>query len=61
MIQLAERLSEGIIFVRVDFYEVEGNVFFGEMTFFPGSGTEEFEPQEWDKILGDWIILPKEV
>ena len=40
---------------------MEGNVFFGEMTFFPGSGTEEFEPHDWDKILGDWIILPKEV
>ncbi len=59
MIDLAERMSEGIPFVRVDFYEIENKVYFGEMTFFPGGGMEEFEPWEWDKILGDWIVLPK--
>lgn len=57
MVELAEKLSDGIPFVRVDFYEVKGKVYFGEMTFYPGSGFEEFEPYEWDEKLGDWIDL----
>ena len=59
MISLAEALSKNIPFVRVDFYEVQGNIYFGEMTFYPGSGFEEFTPSEWDKTLGDWIRLPE--
>lgn len=58
MISLAEKLSAQIPFVRVDFYEVSGEVFFGELTFFPGSGFEEFRPEEWDYTLGKWIVLP---
>lgn len=59
MVELAEKLSSGIPFVRVDFFEVNGKVYFGEMTFFPGGGMEEFCPEEWDSKLGDWIELPK--
>lgn len=59
MKQLAEKLAKGIPFVRVDFYEVNGNVFFGEMTFFPASGWVAFEPQEWDYKLGSWLKLPQ--
>lgn len=59
MISLSEKLSKGIPFVRVDFYEIDGRVYFGEMTFFPGGGMEEFTPQIWDRELGDWIVLPK--
>lgn len=58
MILLAERLSRGLPFVRVDFYEVLGKPYFGEITFFPGCGFEEFTPIEWDYKLGDWIKLP---
>lgn len=58
MIELAEILSAGIPFVRVDFYEANNNIYFGEMTFFPGNGMEEFSPAEWDGILGSWIQLP---
>lgn len=57
MITLAERLSQGIPFVRVDFYEVNRHPFFGEMTFFPGCGFEEFTPDLWDDVLGSWIDL----
>lgn len=60
MIRLAEELSKDIPFVRVDFYEVNGKIYFGEMTFYPGSGYEEFEPDEWDYTLGSWITLPLE-
>lgn len=57
MIQLSEKLAENTKFLRVDFYEVNGRVFWGECTFFPGAGIEEFTPYKWDEILGDWIKL----
>ena len=59
MIKLAEILSQDIPFVRVDFYEIKGKIYFGELTFYPGSGFEEFEPKEWDRKLGDWLALPE--
>ncbi|MBW9324173.1 glycosyl transferase [Enterococcus casseliflavus] len=59
MINLAEILSENIPFVRVDLYEVDGKVYFGELTFFPASGLEGFVPECWDKTLGEWLILPE--
>lgn len=58
MKQLASVLSEGIPQVRVDLYEVEGRVYFGEMTFFHWSGLMPFEPNEWDEKFGSWISLP---
>ena len=57
MIELAEILSKDIPFVRADFYEVSGKVYFGELTFYPGCGYEEFTPEEWDEKLGSWIKL----
>lgn len=59
MLLLAEKLSKGIPFLRVDFYEINGNVYFGELTFYPASGFEGFEPEEWDYKMGEWINLPK--
>lgn len=56
---LAEKLADGIPFVRVDFYIVDGKIYFGELTFFPSSGFGKFEPKEWDEKLGSWIQLPK--
>lgn len=58
MIEIAEKLAEGLIFARVDLYEISGKIYFGELTFFPTGGIQEFEPVEWNKILGDWIELP---
>ena len=57
MIELAEKLSEGQSFLRVDFYEVDGHVKFGELTFYPTSGFGGFEPEEWDLRLGELIKL----
>lgn len=51
-------LSAGIPFLRVDFYEVNGRMYFGELTFYPASGFGVFEPEEWNERLGDWIELP---
>ena len=61
MIEFSERLSNNIPFVRVDFYEINGKLYFGELTFFPGSGLEEFSPEEWDYKLGSEIKLPKKL
>lgn len=51
MISLAETLSEGFPFVRVDFYNIDGKIYFGEMTFTPASGFVNFTP-EVDEMLG---------
>lgn len=58
MIELAEVLAKDIPFVRVDFYNIKGKIYFGEITFFPAAGLGRFEPEEWDSILGYWIKLP---
>ena len=57
MIELAEKLSVDIPFVRVDFYEINNRVYFGEFTFYPGGGLEQFNPVSWDRELGEWIDL----
>ena len=51
--------AEGLPQIRVDLYEVNGKIYFGEMTFFHWSGFVPFEPEEWDKTFGDWIQLKK--
>lgn len=58
MVEFAEKLSKDIPFVRVDFYETNGQLYFGELTFYPGSGFEEFTPESFDYLLGGWIKLP---
>lgn len=58
MKRLAAVLSEGTPQLRVDFYEVDGRVYFGEMTFFHCSGFEKFHPEQWDETFGDWVALP---
>ena len=58
MCQLAAKLSQGIRCVRMDFYEIDGKVYFGEYTFFDGGGFWPKEPYEWEYTLGDLIRLP---
>lgn len=60
MKDLAAKLSKGIVHVRVDFYEVDGQVYFGEMTYSHWGGMTPFIPEEWDSIFGSWIKLPIE-
>ena len=57
MKELAETLSKNTRFLRVDFYEIDQKIYFGELTLYPGCGYEEFSPEKWDGILGDWIQL----
>ena len=59
MLRLARILSENIPFVRIDFYEINGKVYFGEITFFPASGLKKFIPEKWDIDLGNEIQLNK--
>lgn len=57
MYQLARKLSQGFIHIRVDFYYVENRIYFGEMTFYHMSGYEIFKPDRWNDKLGEFINL----
>ena len=59
MIEISERLSQGIPHVRVDLYNINGHIFFGELTFFHWSGLMPFNPSEWDYYLGAHLQLPR--
>ena len=58
MIELSERLAKNIPFARIDWYIVNGKLYFGEITLFPNGGFGDFEPQEYDSILGNLIEIP---
>ncbi len=58
MRKLAEKLSKDIPFVRVDFYIVEGKIYFGELTFYHASGYAPLWPTCWKDTLGSYICLP---
>lgn len=53
MITAASVLGKGFDFVRIDFYEIGGKPYFGEMTFTPEAGLGRFDPPEIDRLLGE--------
>lgn len=55
MVRIAEKLSHGFKFLRVDLYNVKGKIYFGELTFYPAAGMGSFVPEEWDEKLGKYI------
>jgi len=57
MIKLSRMLSAELPHVRVDFYEIKGKVFLGELTFFDSGGMASFYPPRWDHVWGSWIDL----
>lgn len=59
ILELAGKLSQGMPYLRVDFYIVNHQIYFGELTFFPANGFNPFNPEKWDRIFGDWIELPE--
>lgn len=61
MLEVARKLSKDKAHVRVDLYEVEKHIYFGEFTFYTGAGFIPFDPVEYDKVLGDMLKLPQEV
>lgn len=59
MVEIAENLSKGFPHVRVDLYNINGRIVFGELTFYTGSGYFSFNPDEYDYILGEKFKLEK--
>ncbi len=57
-IKIARVLSNQLPFARIDLYAVKGKTYFGEITFYPMSGTGSFRPNRYDKIIGEKLILP---
>lgn len=55
---LARKLSRNMPHARIDFYDVNGQIYFGEITFFHYSGIVPFNPIEWDYKFGKWINIP---
>ena len=58
MLELSRKLSKGFPHVRVDLYDINGDIYFGELTFFHFSGNVPFEPEVWDYKIGEWLKLP---
>lgn len=59
MIDIAKKLAGDFPFVRVDLYAVNGATIFGELTFYPADARKKFVPEKYNKIIGDYIILPE--
>lgn len=59
MLALSEKLSVGIPHVRADFYSIKNRIYFGELTFYHGSGYEKFNPESFELEMGNWLELPQ--
>jgi len=57
MVSIAKKLSEDFSYVRVDLYCVNNKIYFGELTFYHGAGLERFDPEFWDRQLGDMLMV----
>lgn len=59
MKELAAQLSENIPFVRVDFFNIDDHVYFGEFTFYDWGGLKPFIDKSWDYRIGEWLRIPE--
>lgn len=59
MKEVAGKLAKNLPFVRVDLYSIEGRTIFGEMTFYPTDARKRFLPEKYNRIIGDYFVLPK--
>lgn len=57
MVEIAKKLSAPFPFCRIDLYNIDGKVFFGEITFYHGGGCNDIQPEEWDYKIGSWIDI----
>ncbi len=57
MKKIASKVSKGMKAVRIDLYEINNRIYFGEFTFFHGGGFALFYPEKWERQMGDWIDL----
>lgn len=60
MVEIAEKIAAPFPFCRVDLYNVDGRIYFGEATFYPGGCTQLVDPPAWENRLGEWIDLQSE-
>lgn len=58
MVEISEKLSKGFPYVRVDLYNIDGKIFFSELTFYPASGYIPFNPESFNKRLGTYFQYP---
>ena len=58
MKKLVSQIAKDMPHVRVDMYNCDGQIYFGELTFFDSSGYDDLQSEEWNRRLGDWIVLP---
>lgn len=58
MLRISVSISKEMPHLRVDFYEVDGKAFLGELTLYDGNGMATFDPPEWDEKIGAWLELP---
>lgn len=58
MLEISKRISTEFPHMRVDFYEVDGKLYVGELTLYHFSGMVPFYPEKWDEIFGSWLHLP---
>lgn len=54
MLDIARALADDVDFVRVDLYNLDGRVIFGELTNYPQAGTRTFDPPAWDLTFGSY-------
>ena len=57
IVRIAEVLAKPFPYVRVDFYDIDGRLYVGEMTFYSGGGFSRLRPREWDHILGEELDI----
>ena len=60
MIEIARKLAQPFPHCRVDLYNLDGKIYFGEITFYHGGGCNSIQPEEWDYRMGDWIDINSE-
>lgn len=58
---VATRLAADFPFVRVDLYNIDGRILFGEMTFYPADSRQDFIPDAYNRIIGNYLTLPEPV
>ena len=57
MVRLAEKLSSPFPYLRVDFYDINGKLYIGELTFYSGGGFSNLKPRKWDALLGEKLDI----
>ena len=58
MVSIARKIAKNLPFARVDLYNINEKILFGEITFFPTSGFQRFTDDYWDELMGSWLNLP---